>query len=311
MTYYYFDNAATTPLDGNVLQAMMPYLETHYGNPSSLHGIGRQTKIAIETARKNIASLLGCTPKEIVFTSGGTESNNLALTAAVRDLGCKHIITAKTEHHAVLHTIEHLYQETEVTVSYVKLLPDGHIDMKHLERELEQCSKKCLVSIMHANNEIGTIADMHDIGKLCRKHGAIFHSDTVQTVGHYPFALQDTPVDFITASAHKFHGPKGIGLLYINKALNIKPIIHGGGQERNLRAGTENVPGIIGLAKALEIASQNFDKDAEHIYQLKQHLLKALETIDGIRFNGDTAAHSLYTVLNVSFPKSEKHKVLY
>ncbi len=307
----YFDNAATTSLAPEVLESMMPYLTEKFGNPSSIYSYGRETKIAIEGARKKVAGILNAHPAEIFFTSGGTESSNMAIQTAVRDLKCTHIITSPIEHHAVSHTVEHLDNLDVVTVGYVKLLPDGHIDTDDLEKQLAATNKKTLVSLMHANNEIGNILDLHAVGELCRLYSAIFHSDTVQTVGHFPFDLRTTPIHFITGAAHKFHGPKGVGLLYINENILVKPLIHGGGQERNMRAGTENLYGIVGLAKALELATENYEEDSAYIGTLKYYMHEQLKKhIPGVGFNGDTLGNSLYTVLSVHFPKSEKSEML-
>ncbi len=311
MQRIYFDNAATTSLDPVVLEAMMPYLTDKFGNPSSIYSYGRETRMAVETARKSVAKTLNAHPSEIFFTSGGTESNNTAIHAAVRDLGCTHIITSKIEHHAVSHTVEHLQHAGLAIVSYVGLLPDGHIDLIHLEELLNSGNGKTLVTLMHANNEIGNILDMEAVGKLCIKYHAIFHSDTVQTVGHFPFDLRNTPVHFITGAAHKFHGPKGVGILYINENISIKPFIFGGGQERNMRAGTENLYGIVGFARALELATEHFEKDSQYILGLKNYLREQLiKEIADISFNGDSEGKSLYTVLSVSFPKTEKSELL-
>ena len=311
MNRIYFDNAATTSLDPVVLEAMMPYLTEKFGNPSSIYSYGRETKMAIETARKSIAKILNAHPAEIFFTSGGTESSNTAIQAAVRDLGCKRIITSKIEHHAVTHTVEYLDNREVVKVCYVKLLPDGHVDLKDLERLLANTTEKTLVSLMHANNEIGNILDMNAVGNLCKTYHAIFHSDTVQTVGHFPFDLRNTPVHFITGAAHKFHGPKGVGLLYINENVRIKPFVHGGAQERNMRAGTENIYGIAGMAKALEIATENHDADSAYIGSLKKYMHDELKkNVNGVGFNGDLFGKSLYTVLSTSFPKTEKSEMI-
>ncbi|MFN3795265.1 MAG: cysteine desulfurase family protein [Chitinophagaceae bacterium] len=311
MNRIYLDNAATTPLDPLVLDAMMPYLTSHFGNPSSIYSYGRESRLAIENARKSVAKILNAHPAEIFFTSGGTESSNTAITAAVRDLGCKHIISSPIEHHATLHTVEHLYHTGEAALSYVKILPNGHVDMDDLAQLLANSEEKCLVTLMHANNEIGNMLDIHAVGELCKKHQAIFHSDTVQTVGHFPFDLRNTPVHFITGAGHKFHGPKGVGLLYINENVRIKPFVHGGSQERNMRAGTENLYGIVGFAKALELATENHDKDSAYMQSLKLYMKRELEKhIKGVNFNGDPEGRSLYTVLSVSFPKTEKSEML-
>ena len=311
MQRIYFDNAATTALDPIVLDAMMPYLTEKFGNPSSIYSYGRETKMAIETARKSVAKILNAHPAEIFFTSGGTESSNTAIQASIRDLGCRHIITSPIEHHAVTHTVEHLDNLDTVKVSYVKLLPNGHIDLENLEELLAAAEEKTLVTLMHANNEIGNLLDIQAVGELCKLYNAIFHSDTVQTVGHFPFNLRNTPVHFITGAAHKFHGPKGVGLLYINENIRIKPFLHGGAQERSMRAGTENIYGIVGFAKALELATENFETDSAHIGTLKYYMYEQLRKhIKGIGFNGDVLGNSLYTVLSASFPKTEKSEMI-
>ncbi|TKK65322.1 cysteine desulfurase [Ilyomonas limi] len=307
----YFDNAATTPLDADVLEAMMPYFTTYFGNPSSIYSYGRETRLAIENARKSVAKNLNAHPAEIFFTSGGTESSNMAINAAIDDLHCTHIITSPIEHHATLHTVEHLQQSGKAAVSYVQLLPNGHINLQHLEELLANSNERTLVSLMHANNEVGNLLDIQAVGNLCKKYNAFFHCDTVQTVGHFPFDLRNTPVHFITGAAHKFHGPKGVGIIYINENIKIKPYINGGSQERNMRAGTENVYGIVGFAKALENAMQRFEEDSHYISELKRYMAERLrQEIEGITFNGDPFGNSLYTVLNVSFPKTEKSEML-
>jgi len=311
MERIYLDNAATTALDSEVLLAMMPYLTTNYGNASSIYSYGRESRMGIENARKSVAKLLGAHPSEIFFTSGGTESSNTAITAAVRDLGCKHIISSVIEHHATTHTVEFLHNNKEAALSYVAILENGHIDLVNLEKLLQESNEKCLVSLMHANNEIGNMIDLHEVGVLCNKYGAIFHSDTVQTVGHFPFDLKNTPVHFITGSAHKFHGPKGIGILYINQHIKIKPFINGGSQERNMRAGTENVYGIVGFGKALELATANFETEHNYILGLKKYMIDSITAnISGCSFNGDIIGKSLYAVLSVNFPKTEKSEMI-
>ncbi|HEY9363205.1 MAG TPA: cysteine desulfurase family protein [Chitinophagaceae bacterium] len=307
----YFDNAATTALDKEVLDAMMPYLTTHFGNPSSIYSYGRESRLAIENARKSVAKILNANPGEIFFTSCGTESNNTAICAAIRNLGCHHIISSPIEHHAVLHTVEYYGGKNEVTVSFVKLLPDGHIDLADLEKQLAGEKERCLVSLMHANNEIGNLLDMHAVGNICKKYNAVFHSDCVQTVGHYPFDLRNTPVHFISASGHKFHGPKGCGVLYINEDVKIEPFIFGGSQERNMRAGTENIYGIVGFAKALELAADNHEMEMTDIQSLKTYMIKKLkQEITGVNFNGDAEGNSLYTVLSVALPKTDKSEMV-
>ncbi len=311
MQRIYFDNAATTALDKEVLDTMLPYMTTHFGNPSSIYSYGRESRLAIETARKTVAKILNAHPGEIFFTSGGTESDNMAISASIHDLGCRHIITSPIEHHAVLHAVEHYDHEDVVSSSFVNLLPDGHIDLEDLDKQLASHEERCLVSLMHANNEIGNLLDIYAAGEICKKHDAIFHSDTVQTVGHYKIDLRSKPVHFATGAGHKFHGPKGVGILYVNDNIKIKPIIYGGGQERNMRAGTENLYGIVGFSKALQMADANLEKDAQYIQSLKTYMIEQLEkNISGVQFNGDYNGSSLYTVLNASFPKNEKSEMI-
>ena len=307
----YFDNAATTPILPEVIDAMMPYLKEHFGNPSSIYSYGRESRLAIEKARKSVASILNAHPSEIFFTSGGTESSNTAIWGAVRDLGCQRIITSPIEHHATLHTCDFISKTANIELTFVKLQDNGHVDLDDLEANLSSSPKRALVSIMHANNEIGNISCMEAIGKICQKHDAIFHADTVQTVGHYPIDLSRISVDFITGSGHKFHGPKGTGILYINSRNKISPFIHGGGQERNMRAGTENIYGIVGFSKALELATLNHDSDSKHIGSLKSYMHASLvDQIDAVRFNGDYNGESLYAVLSVGFPKTARSEML-
>jgi cysteine desulfurase len=311
MQRIYFDNAATTPLAPEVLEAMMPYLTEKFGNPSSIYSYGRETRLAIEQARKSVAKNLGAKPAEIFFTSGGTESSNTVLNAAITDLGCKHIISSPIEHHATLHTVTHLAKMHNLKLSFVQILPNGHIDMDHLATLLAASTEKTIVTIMHANNEIGTMIDIAAVGQLCKQHHAYFHSDTVQTVGHFPFELSQLPVDFITGAGHKFHGPKGVGILYINENVKISPLVHGGSQERNMRAGTENLYGIVGFAKALELATEKHQEDRTYIQSLKQYLHDQLiAKIPGVSFNGDPFGSSLYNLLSVNFPKNEKTEMI-
>lgn len=311
MQRIYFDNAATTPLAPEVLEAMMPYLTEKFGNPSSIYSYGRETRLAIEQARKSVAKNLGAKPAEIFFTSGGTESSNTVLNAAITDLGCKHIISSPIEHHATLHTVTHLAKLHNLKLSFVQILPNGHIDMDHLAALLAATTEKTIVTIMHANNEIGTMIDIAAVGQLCKQYGAYFHSDTVQTVGHFPFELSQLPVDFITGAGHKFHGPKGVGILYINENIKISPLVHGGSQERNMRAGTENLYGIVGFAKALELATEKHEEERAYIQSLKQHLHDQLiAKIPSVSFNGDPFGRSLYNLLSVNFPKNEKTEMI-
>lgn len=308
----YLDNAATTPLAPEVLEAMMPYFTEHFGNPSAQHSYGRESRAAVEQARKKIANLLHAKTSEIIFTSGGTESNNLALVCAVRDLGVQRIITSPIEHHCVLHTIEWLADNHNISVEYLKLKEDGCIDHTHLKALLQNSDAKTLVSVMHGNNEIGVLCDLQVIGELCESYSSLFHSDTVQTMAHFPFDMEKMKVHFLTGSAHKFHGPKGIGFLYARKGLSIKPIIHGGGQERNKRAGTENLYGIIGMAKAMELAYEHLEAERAYILELKNYFYqKLVENFGVIKINGPKDFNnSLYTVLNVSFPPDPRGSLL-
>ncbi|MCX2741361.1 cysteine desulfurase family protein [Pontibacter anaerobius] len=308
----YLDNAATTPLDKEVFDAMAPFMLEHFGNPSSIHSHGREVRAAIERARKTVAGLLNTSPAEIFFTSGGTEADNSAIICTCRSLGIKHAITTKLEHHAVLHTMELLEKQEGVQLSYLRHDERGDLDLEHLE-ELLARQPQTLVSIMHANNEIGNLNDIEAIGEICKKHNAIFHSDTVQTMGHYKHDLQQLKANFIVGSAHKFHGPKGVGFLFCDAETKIQPLIQGGAQERNMRGGTENVYGIIGLAKALEIACRDMGEHQRHIQGLKDRMIyKLREQMDDVSFNGmsEFGDKSLYTVLNVSLPASDINEML-
>jgi len=303
MTPIYLDNAATTPIAPEVVEAMLPYLKEEFGNPSSIHQLGNRTRVAIEEARKKVADLLNAHPSEIFFTSGGTEADNMALVQSVLDLGVKEIISTPIEHHAVKHTIQAMEKRNWIKAKWLSVNKLGQIDLNELEDILKNQKVPTLVSIMHANNEIGTLNPLKRIAELCKEYNAYFHSDTVQTVGHFELDLKNTPVDFIAASAHKFHGPKGVGFIYINKNVKIKPFINGGAQERNMRGGTENVASIVGLAKALELAYQNLEKDMDYIKGLKNYAIERLsEAIPDMQFNGPTNDKALYTVLNCSFP---------
>jgi len=302
----YFDNAATTPVDGEVLKAMYEVMENQYGNPSSIHAHGREARTVIEKARKSIAGLLHASPAEFFFTSGGTEADNMAIRSRLADHGIRHAITSPIEHHAVLHTLEALDKQGIIHLSYVGVDGKGNIDLLHLA-ELLRTNERSFVSLMHANNELGTITDIDAVGDLCEQHNAIFHCDTVQTMGHFSHDLSKLKVHFLVCAAHKLHGPKGVGFLYINHKIRINPMIYGGSQERNMRGGTENVYGIAGLAKALEIAYGRMDEHREHIQGLKTYMMgKLVDAVPGIAFNGETdPGKSLYTVLNVSFPPTE------
>lgn len=299
----YLDNAATTRLDEKVFDTMVPFMKEEYGNPSSIHAFGRKTRSAIEGARKSVAKLLNVSPAEIFFTSGGTEADNMAINQTIDSLGITHAITSKIEHHAVEHTLQMLEKAGKVKLSWVNVDDKGNVDLNHLE-ELLKTNERSLVSLMHANNEIGTLLPLERVGEICEKYDAIFHSDTVQTMGHYPMDLQKINVHFITCAAHKFHGPKGVGFLFIKHNVKIKPMIHGGAQERNMRGGTECTQGIIGLAKALEISHEEMNEHIAHIQGIKNYMKASLEkNIPGIEFNGETGnENSLYTVLNCRFP---------
>jgi cysteine desulfurase len=309
----YLDNAATTPIDQEVLEVMIPILQDGFGNPSSIHSFGRVSRSLIERARKNVAKHLNCTPGEIFFTSGGTEADNMAIRCGMVDLGINHAITSKIEHHAVGHTLEDLASKGMIKLSYVDLDEKGNVNLSHLE-ELLKTNNRSFVSLMHANNEIGNLLDIHTVGELCQSYDAIFHSDTVQTMAHYTFDLENLNIQFITGAAHKFHGPKGNGFLYINSDVKINPFISGGGQERNMRAGTENVYGIVGLSKAMDVSYRDLQEHRKHIEGLKIRMIKGLkEAIPGVEFNGesDQLDKSLYTVLNVLFPQTEIAEMLF
>lgn len=307
----YLDNAATTPLDPEVLNAMLPYLTEHFGNASSIYSLGRECRIAIEKARKSVATIFNTTPGEIFFTSCGTESSNTAIHGAVRDLGCRHIISSPIEHHATLHTVEYLASIGACRLSFVNLTQDGHINMVDLERLLKESGEKSLVTLMHANNEIGNLLDVAYVAQLCQTYDAIFHTDAVQSIAHYPIDLQKAPIHFMSGSAHKFYGPKGSGILYVNRNVQIKPFINGGSQERQMRAGTENVAGIVGFSKALELATATLEADSIYIESLKSYMREQLTAqISDIRYNGAQDERSLYTVLSVSLPANERSEML-
>lgn len=301
--HVYLDNAATTPLDPEVLKEMYQVMESQYGNPSSIHSHGRQARSLVERARKTVAGLLHTSPAEIFFTSGGTEADNMAIRCGITDMGLKHAITSKIEHHAVIHTLEAMEKAGIITLSFVDVDTKGNISYEQLEQLLQQ-QGRTFVSLMHANNELGTITDIERVGEICEKYDAIFHCDTVQTIGHYLHDLSQLKVHFITCAAHKFHGPKGVGFLYVNHKVKINPFIYGGAQERNMRGGTENIYGIAGLAKAMEIAYAEMPEHSAYIQSLKSYMKQQLEQqVPGIGFNGETdEANSLYTVLNASFP---------
>lgn len=312
MNRIYLDNAATTPIDKDVIVEMTKVMENYFGNPSSIHAQGREVRTLIERARKSVSVLINASPAEIFFTSGGTEADNTAIRCGIQAFNIKHAITSKIEHHAVEHTLGMLLKQGIIDkLSFVNVDSKGNIDYKHLE-ELLQNNERSFVSLMHANNELGTLTDMERVGDLCEKYNAIYHADTVQTMGHYKHDVRKLKAHFLVCSAHKLHGPKGVGFLFVNSNIKIAPMIFGGAQERNMRGGTENVYGIVGLAKALEIAYNEMEAHQKHIQELKDYLKKRLiEEIEDVAFNGETEADkSLYTVLNVSFPSMEMGDML-
>jgi cysteine desulfurase len=304
MKKVYLDNAATTAIRPEVIERMTKVLHEDFGNPSSSHSFGRNSKNLIELSRKSIAKNLNATAQEIIFTSGGTEANNLIIQSCIRDLKVARIITSKIEHHAVLHTVQILEKQHNIIVEYVNILPSGAVDIVHLADLLSK-NMNTLVSLMHVNNEIGTVLDLERVGKICKQYGAYFHSDTVQSIGKINFNLQDLPIDFLVASAHKFHGPKGIGFSFIKKGIVLNSFILGGEQEKGLRAGTESVHNIVGMAKALELSYSNLELDKEHIISLKKYTVEQLEkNFEGIQFIGNTS-ETFYPILNIILPFSE------
>ncbi len=307
----YLDNAATTPIAPEVMEAMYEIMKTDFGNPSSTHYFGRSAKALIENARRTVAKHLNCSPAEIIFMSGGTEADNMAIHTAVFDLGVERIITSTIEHHAVGHTVEALKANKDVHVDYVRVNNKGQVDLENLEALLQD-NKKTLVTLMHANNEISTLLPLSRVSSLCRKYGAYFHSDSVQTMGHYTFDLQALDIDFLACAAHKFHGPKGIGFLYANRKTKAEAFIHGGSQERGLRGGTENIYGIVGLAKAMDLAYHKIEEHQQHVQSLKDYMISSLEKLfPDVSFHGETdSSSSLYTVLNVSLPSTPKSGML-
>ncbi|NBU70537.1 MAG: cysteine desulfurase [Bacteroidetes bacterium] len=306
----YFDNAATTPLHPEVVAAMLDHMHHTHGNPSSIHAAGRTAKAVLEKSRRSIAQLMGCAPSEIFFTSGGTESDNTALNGLIDRGGIGRLISSPIEHHAITHTLEYLGKHRGIPLSWVQLTANGHIDLKHLQVLLSS-SPNAFVSLMHGNNEIGNMIDLDVVGQLCRTHGAIFHTDAVQTVGYFPFNLQQMSVDLLSASAHKFNGPKGVGFLYIRAGLQPGPFIHGGAQERQQRGGTENLHSIVGMTRALELAYSHLSAKELHIRALRERLITQLrERIPEVSFNGDVDGNALYTVVNVSFPTHPNGEML-
>ena len=312
MIKVFFDNAATTPMAPEVIDVMTDIMKNHYGNPSSQHSFGRATRSIIETSRKKIANFLNTSPGNIFFTSGGTEADNMAIKCGIKDHNITHAITSKLSHHAVLHPLEELEKSGVIKLSYVEVNENGQVSLSNL-KELLESHPRTYVSILHANNEIGTIQDITAIGDICKEHNAIFHSDTVQTMAHYRYDLQKINVDFIAASAHKFHGPKGIGFVYISDNIKISPLLSGGSQERNMRAGTENLIGIAAISHAMEMAYEKMEEETEYIKGIKSHMITELKKhITQVKFNGmcDDIDNSLYTVLSCSFPETPMAEML-
>ena len=312
MKRVYLDNASTTPMAPEIIEMMSEMMKTSYGNPSSMHSFGREAKIVIENARKTIANILNTSPGSIFFTSGGTEADNMAIMCGIHDNDIKHAITSKISHLAILHPLEDLAAAGKIKLSYVNIDKDGEVSLTHLKELLED-NERTFVSIMHANNEIGIIQDIKQIGGICKEYNSIFHSDTVQTMAHFPFNMQELNVDFMAASAHKFHGPKGVGFVYVSEDIQIKPLLRGGGQERNMRAGTENVYGISAMAMAMEMAYKNLEKEVVFINGLKQYMIEQLQSkIKDVQFYGKCTDldSSLYTVLSCSFPETDMAEML-
>ncbi|PTX42839.1 cysteine desulfurase [Christiangramia gaetbulicola] len=313
MENVYFDSAATTQLREEVVEKMTSVLKENYGNPSSTHSYGRSSKSLIERARKTVAGILNVKASEIVFTSGGTEADNLALNSAVRDLGVKRIITSKIEHHAVLYTVNQLQECFDVEVEYVNIKSNGDVDLDDLENRLKSSDKKTLVSLMHVNNEIGNMLDLKKTAELIKSYNALFHSDTVQSIGHFNLDLNEIPVDFTAVSAHKFHGPKGVGFAFVRRNSGLKPLIFGGEQERGHRAGTEGVHNIVGLEESLKLAYENLEEEKEYVSSLKKHFIDNLKKeIPGVKFNGacEDFENSTYTLINVCLPVSQEKALM-
>ena len=313
MENVYLDNAATTQVREEVIKRMQNALSDYYGNPSSLHAYGRTAKTAVESARKTIANHLNAHPSEIIFTSGGTEADNMILRSAVRDLGVKTIITSKIEHHAVLHTSEDLVKECGIVLQFVDLDALGNPNLKHLEQLLQSDDSKKLVTLMHVNNEIGNLLPLDEVAKLCKANVALFHSDTVQSFGHFELDVQKIPIDFMVASAHKFHGPKGVGFAFIRKNSGLKPLISGGAQERGYRAGTESVHNIVGLEEAFKLAYDNLKDEKEYVTGLKKYFIENItKNIPGVTFNGLSGDldKSTYTLVNLCLPISQERGLM-
>lgn len=313
MEKVYFDNAATTPIHEEVVLHMTEVLKQEYGNPSSTHAYGRSAKSIIETARKEIANRLKALPAEIIFTSGGTEAVNFILKGCVQGLEVKRIISSKIEHHAVLHSLDALENEFGTKIEYVKVDDKGRVNLEHLEELLKDSKEKTLVSLMHVNNEVGTLLDIHAVGDLCETYKALFHSDTVQSIGHFSMDFSQNKIDFATAAAHKFHGPKGVGFAYIRKGSGLEPLIHGGAQERGMRAGTEPVYAIAGMHRAINLAYDNLEESSTYVQKLKSYFITELQkAIPEVLFNGACVDSdgSTYTLVNFSLPIDKKKSLL-
>ena len=312
MRRVYLDNAATTPIAPEIIEMMSKMMQDNFANASSVHSFGRESKIIIENSRRSISKLLNTSPGSIFFTSGGTEADNMAIKCAIHDYKIKHAITSKISHHAVLYPLQDLEKENVIKLSYVDIDKYGVVSLCHLERLLKD-NPRTFVSIMHANNEIGTIQNLKEIGRICKDYNAIFHSDTVQTIGHFPFDMQKLNIDFMAASAHKFHGPKGVGFMYISENIKIQPLIRGGAQERNMRAGTENIYGIAGLAMAMQMAYNNLEEEVKYIKGIKKYMIRKLKNeIKDVQFYAKCTdmENSLYTVLSCHFPETDISEML-
>jgi len=309
MKAVYLDNAATTPMLPEVVEVVQQSMLNNFGNPSSIHQFGRKAKAAVETARKKIAKHFNVSASEVIFTAGGTEADNLILYNAVLNLGVTRIVTSRVEHYAVLRTVEYLHKTYNISVDYINVSEKGVVELNDLESVLKKSSEKTLVSLMYANNEIGNLLPINKVARLCKDYEAYFHSDTVQAIGRYELDLQKTPIDFIVASAHKFHGPKGVGFAYVKKGILIQPILHGGAQENGARSSTENVHAILGMEKALEVSYSNLEGDKNHISAVKSYFIQQLKFhFEDIQFNAESESleKSSYTILSVRFPVKDK-----
>ena len=309
MSTIYLDNAATTKVREEIVDTISSIIKNEYGNPSSTHSYGRSSKSLIESSRKEIADILNVKTSEIIFTSGGTEGDNMIIRNCVNNLGVSHIITTKIEHHAVTHTIDDLIESNNIKVSYVKVSKSGDVDLNNLEEILKRSDEKSLVSLMHINNEIGNITDIQLVSKICQKYNSLFHSDTVQSIGHYDLDFNELGLDFFVASAHKFHGPKGVGFAFVKKNTQLGSFITGGMQEKGFRAGTESVHNIYGMSEALKISLNNLSKEKQYVSEIKSYFISKISNeIENIKFNGNSAdlSKSTYTLVNVLLPVDKK-----